>query len=53
MNFRPLPYARPAQLIRLTNGKIALRVTAPNGERMATHLRPMTLDDVAGAMRVR
>ncbi len=45
MRFRPRPYPRPRSLVRLQSGALALRLVAPNGELMATHLRAMTLGD--------
>lgn len=53
MELRPRPHARPERLIRLPNGNVALRVTGPDGQRMATHLRPMTLRDAVAPFRLR
>lgn len=45
MSFVPRPYPRPLSLIRLKSDGLALRLEAPGGELMATHLRAMTLRD--------
>ncbi|HEX6787951.1 MAG TPA: hypothetical protein VF091_01820 [Gaiellaceae bacterium] len=45
MRLRPRPYPRPRSLVRLRSDALALRLVAPNGELMATHLRAMTLRD--------
>lgn len=45
MLFLPRPYCRPRSLIRLKSEGLALRLEAPTGELMATHLRAMTLRD--------
>lgn len=45
MPFVPRPYPRPLSLIRLSGDSVALRLQAPTGELMATHLRAMTLRD--------
>jgi hypothetical protein len=45
MEFRPRPYSRPLALVRMPpDDRLVLRVET-RGERMATHLRPMTLRD--------
>ena len=43
--FVPPAQPRPRSLIRLPSDALALRLVAPNGEVMATHLRAMTLRD--------
>jgi hypothetical protein len=45
MFFIPRPYFRPRSLVRIKENGLVLRVELPTGERMATHLRPMTLRD--------
>jgi hypothetical protein len=39
------PYQRPTSLVRLDGDRLALRIRSDSGERMATHLRPMTIAD--------
>jgi hypothetical protein len=34
-----------SSLVRLGDGTLAIRMTSPTGERMATRLRPMTIRD--------
>ena len=45
MTPRRRSFGRPRSLIQLDGGAIALRLTSTTGERMATRLRPMTLQD--------
>jgi hypothetical protein len=39
------PYNKPTSLVRLADDRLVLRIRSESGERMATRLRPMTIDD--------
>ena len=43
--FVPQPYRRPVSLVQAAGDRLVLRLVVPDGRRMATHLRPMTLRD--------
>ena len=47
------PYNRPTSLVRVRDEHFVMRIEAENGERMATHLRPMTLRDALSGSRSR
>jgi len=51
VSFRSRSLGRPRSLIQLDGGAIALRLTSSSGERMATWLRPMTLQDARAMPR--
>jgi hypothetical protein len=49
----PRPYNRPQSLVRMPGDRVVLRLVTPDGVRMATTLRPMTLRDVFTRPRFR
>jgi hypothetical protein len=45
VEFHRRPLHRPTSLIRTGDGRLILRIRSEAGERMATHLAPMSLRD--------